>query len=172
MKSSEAIRLMDRLAATYPKTEIKPETIQVYGEMLAELDYEQVCEAVKRISISSKWFPSIAEIREEVLAVPDDGREDEAWAEVLAVVRRVGRDRIPEFSTVAITRAVHAVGWQAICNSTLIGVERAHFTKIYKSALAEEKRKRLLGTVAPDRQERLAPERPERPLLEGFLEKR
>ena len=80
-----------------------------------------------------KWLPTVAELREAAarLSMPTLPADAEAWAEVLAAISRYHYIGKPEFSHPAIERAVRGVGWQNICLSEQIGVERAHFFRLY-----------------------------------------
>ena len=43
----------------------------------------------------------------------------------------VGHCGIPQFTHEAIREAVKTIGWINLCRSDTIGIERAHFTKVY-----------------------------------------
>lgn len=157
MRESEAMKLVGKLAAAYPHAKLgegvaMSETLQVYAEMLADLDFADAERAVVEIIAESRFFPTIAEIRERVaserVALPP---AELAWADVLAAVRKVGVYRTPVFDNPCTAIAVSNVGWRAICNSETPGVERAHFIRAYERALQlakrEENAERLLEHV-------------------------
>ena len=82
----------------YPREEVGPDRLQMYCEMLEDLDHEGAQFAVRRLVAKSKWFPAIAEIREEYARESTDGCAPElAWSEVLSAVSRHGRYRQPTF---------------------------------------------------------------------------
>jgi hypothetical protein len=60
----------------------------------------------------------------------------EAWEDVIKAVKRFGSYRMDEaFKTLEerTKRAVRVIGWQQICASEAIGIERANFIKFYDS---------------------------------------
>jgi Loader and inhibitor of phage G40P len=66
MQKSQVVRLVAVLKAAYPRQETPPETVALYAEMLADLDAGDVTAAVKQHVRSSRYFPTIAEIRDAV----------------------------------------------------------------------------------------------------------
>lgn len=65
MTKAEALRLMAMLRAAWPRQEIGEDTTEVYAGMLADLSYADAKTAVTTLVKTSKWFPTIAEIREQ-----------------------------------------------------------------------------------------------------------
>jgi hypothetical protein len=132
MTPRQADTLLQALAAAYPRHPFSKGTRSLYMAFLVGLDYEAAHNGVKRHIATSKWFPTVAEIRDAAAAESAPALEaDQAWPEVLAAVSRYGRNKTPEFADPMISKAVDAVGWDAICNSTNIGVERAHFLRAF-----------------------------------------
>lgn len=64
MKNSEAKLLVATLAAAFPRQEIPQESIEVYAADLADLDADLARRAIENARRGSRWFPTIAEIRE------------------------------------------------------------------------------------------------------------
>lgn len=62
---SEATALLATLKAAYPRQPIEQATIVVYAADLADLDADRALQAVTNLRRTSRWFPTIAEIREE-----------------------------------------------------------------------------------------------------------
>ena len=73
----------------------------------------------------------------------------EAWQQVRAEIRRIGPYERPRFAHPRVAEAVQVIGWQTLCNSEQIGVERAHFLKAYDSFSQRDRRRRLLASVHP-----------------------
>lgn len=90
MKQSEALKLLATLAAAYPRTALAQETIEVYAHDLRDIDAGLAAAAIERVRKSSRFFPTIAEIREAAaelsLAAPTPM---EAWG--LALERAAWR---------------------------------------------------------------------------------
>lgn len=98
---------------------------------------------------TNKWSPSIADLRQMATEIvtgeaPDWG---EAWASVMMAVKMYGYNRQAEAmdSLDEITRqTVKRVGWQNICMSETISVERASFRDIYNGLTERKKKESLL----------------------------
>lgn len=145
MKRSEAAKLIGILMASYPHAKIpQPEaTASAYEEFLLDLDAAAATRAVKRLIAESKFFPSIAEIRDRVASSAINARPAElAWGDVLHAVGRVGIYRTPEFDDPCTAIAVSSLGWRQICNAdeSEHGVMRAQFREAYKRAQELAKR--------------------------------
>jgi hypothetical protein len=122
------LRKLGEMQLAFPGKEITTETIAVYAHRLSMMPTDAVCAAIDRLMDTSRFFPTIAEIKEAAAADPTAPLADEAWAEVLKEAKRVGwnRPRIlhggtwydppkRQFSHPAIEAAVEAVGWEMIC---------------------------------------------------------
>jgi hypothetical protein len=124
---------------------------QVYCEHLADLPLEQVEGAIAHaIRTGGDFLPTISALRgivaEAACKLPG---VDEAWAEVMRQVRRVGRYRSPSWSSPSIAAAVDGVGgWQAICNAENEGIIRAHFARAYEASRGRAVESEQLGEVA------------------------
>ena len=132
MNRPEALALLEVLQAAYPRQEVTPTLANLYCSMLADIDAEAAVKAVLVHIATNPYLPAISEIRslvaESAAGVPD---ADQAWAEVLSEVRRVGSYGVPKFSHPAIAACVEGVGWRCICLSENIATERAHFLRMY-----------------------------------------
>lgn len=138
MTKSEAMAMVAMLAAAYPAANMTEQTPDVYAEMLRDLDADAAMRAARRLISTSKWLPTIAEIRQ---AVAEDGaggvnRAELAWSDVLKAISQFGIYRTPEFDDPLVRVAVAAIGWQSICNSTNADTVRAQFRMAYKAAVA------------------------------------
>lgn len=121
--------------------------LRLYVEMLSDIPPSILETAVKKLIMTNKFLPSIAEIREVAYgikgiisgtAAPD---ESEAWGEVIKAIRLVGYYGKPKFSHEAITAAVNNIGWQDICMTTYDGMNtlRAQFRRAYQLAAERQK---------------------------------
>ena len=140
MKPQETARALGILCAAYPRQTLPKETLEIYATTLRDLDFAAVMGAIERLVSVSKWFPTVAEIRETVIAerssLPSDS---EAMAEVRAAMSRWGPSEIPSWSCPEVEQAVRVVGWQNWCNSQNPASTRARFLDAY----SEIKRKAL-----------------------------
>lgn len=135
MTEKEAVSLVGMLMAAYPRFEITKATIRLYQEFLMDLGFSSAKCAIAGHIASSQYFPSISEIREAALtfAEPRIPSAAEAWFEVMEAITKTGSYGTPSFSHRSIKKAVKAIGWNNLCWSEAIGVERAHFLKIYST---------------------------------------
>ena len=144
--SAQALAL---LTAAFSKELPKP-TVRIYLTALEDLSPEFLLRACDEIIKTSKFFPTIAEIRETAMRLDDQIflplSWDAAWAEVLTKVQQEGRIRLSEWSSDSIPEALKALGgYQRVCESTAIGVVEARFKTAYERTANGERRRLLLG---------------------------
>lgn len=124
--------------------------MDIAWDLLKDLDDRRFMVAIRDIcSATVDLYPNtniIALLREITLS----GKSllsGEAWAEVMKEVSRVGSWGEPVFKEDTTRKAVEAIGWKAICQSENIGIERAHFLKVYD---ALEKREHKESVRLPE----------------------
>lgn len=121
--------------------------LRLYVEMLSDIPPSILEASVKKLIMTNKFLPSIAEIREVAYgikgiisgtAAPD---ESEAWGEVIKAIQSVGYYGKPKFSHEAITTAVNNIGWQDICTTPSDGTNtlRSQFRRAYQLAAQRQK---------------------------------
>ena len=119
------------LMKTFPDKDMDFDT---YWELLQDLPEEKFLEAIKVICLTLKeFYPGtnmIAIIRDHATTNYNQNMAI-AWKDVLKEVSRVGHNGRPEFQDDLTAQAVECIGWHTICCSKMVGVERAHFFKIY-----------------------------------------
>lgn len=129
------------------KGALEKDRLQFYVMMLSDIPPQILEVAVKKLIMTNKFLPSIAEIRETAYgikgtisgtAAPD---ESEAWGEVIKAIWSVGYYGKPKFSHEAITTAVNNIGWQDICMTPNEGMNtlRSHFRRAYQLATQRQK---------------------------------
>lgn len=117
--------------------DVKTGTFEVYANYLVDIPPEYLRRAVDMLICSSKWLPTIAEIREAAQDCwkNDRGLEEEtaehAWVQLLELMRRCGfsEPKREAFTSDAAYTAMRAVGWRSICMATdaqLIQLHRAY----------------------------------------------
>ena len=149
MSSEASASALAILTAGFGKELPKP-TIRIYLNAMADLSPEVLARACDEIIKTSKFFPTVAEIREvtmrldERIALPQAW--DEAWEEVMTKIQREGRRRETEWSNEAIPEALKALGgYQRVCDATSIGAVEARFKNAYQRTATGERRRILLG---------------------------
>lgn len=146
MTLDEALKIMAVLTAAYPQAEIQEETIQIYTKFLLDLPFEAGQAGALELIAKSKWFPSVAELRQmavEMLSENDIPTPGEAWGEVVRQLHSVGYYGRPSFSHPAIVKAVKAMGWYELCVSENMVADRAHFMRIYEGYREREMKEAL-----------------------------
>jgi len=155
MKPSEVSELVAILVSAFPRPPITPQTSQVYESILADLNGEVARKAVARLIATTKWLPTIAEIRAACVETEKGARRagGEAWGDVGDAVRRFGRYGSPEFSDPITADCVRQMGWLSLCDSTNDTADRARFIELYdelaKRARADEVAGPALTLPAP-----------------------
>jgi hypothetical protein len=160
MNATEAEQLVGILEAAYPNHPTKPATASGYFLGLRDLPFVTVMAAAEEVMRTSRFFPTVAEIREIVATseVAGDLIPEEAWAEVRSEARRVGFNRPPtfhrgvfhreepRFSSPLIERAVQAVGWETICTgNNERGFIRDQFVKALAAIARHEVKRAQAG---------------------------
>lgn len=150
MNSKECHNVLMTLSAAYPNAPMPSQTIVVYARMLADLPLDLAEAAILEAINRCKFLPTVSEIRDIAgsLARPDGLTAGEAWTEVLRAINKWHYYGKPEFSSELVKRSVEAIGWQTVCTTETIGVERAHFMRIYEQLVGREhERMRMLPEV-------------------------
>lgn len=100
MKKSEAAELVMMLMGAFPNARTNESTSQVYEAMLLDLDVAVARQAATRLIATSKFLPSIAEIREATTAQTHGPRKTgaEAFGELNEARRRFGPYRECRFN--------------------------------------------------------------------------
>lgn len=148
MTKAEIAKILAVLAASYPKFEVDDLKVQVWYEMLGDLDYATANMAVKKLILENTFPPSIAEVRKAAAEImnPDVMTAAEAWGEVERAVRTYGYYQ--EIEALAglpprVAKVVRLIGWREICLNEEPGVVRGQFLKMY-AQVAEREQKELL----------------------------
>lgn len=140
MDARKFAELWTVLTAAYPTFKTPAATIEVYSRALADLDYEVAEAAVLDAVSKSKFFPTIAEIRETAarLMTGADARMPalEAWGKVKDAVARYGRhgwEGAVAYLDPQTADTIRALGWFAFCDSDVDDEMswRARFVDLY-----------------------------------------
>lgn len=163
MTKKETAQVLAAISSAYPNHDrfASEQAVEgmatIWAATFAEDDAKLVQLAVAKHIQTNKWPPSIAEIREIMLAIqcPDMIEPDEAWIAVTDLLYAGGdyedqSDKLPEL----IRTAVKAVGWsnlrelrrQAVIGGKP-GLDRVAFMDIYKPLYERERQRQQ---VAPN----------------------
>ena len=131
MVEVEAKKLVAILLAAFPSNKASSATVQLYIEMLRDLDFDAANQAVLSIIASSRFFPTVAEIRTAAIPSQTERLGMEGWGDVNMAVRLTGRYEAPKFKDQITAECVRQMGWQYLCNSTSEVADRARFCELY-----------------------------------------
>lgn len=164
MTEIEAQQIVTVIAAAWPGqvSRLTPtqqtDQQRIYRRMLADLDYPVVNAAVERLIATSKFFPTIAEIREACVHTIEGDRRTglEAWGDVVRAMGRQGAYRVPGvdffWRDPIVARCVSALSWAELCGSEFVAAERARFIDAYdRMAQNERTTQQTHGLPAADR---------------------
>lgn len=168
MNRQEASRLARVVLAAFPAQTAKldhkrqEDIALAYESLLGDLTYEQCNAALRVLLQSSKWMPSVADIRataNELAAGPVKAGA-EAWGLVLKAIGRYGSYRKPgvdfQFDDAATARCVAALGWEELCLSENSVSDRARFIEAYDQIAAQARKEDLSPQLAAARDARAA----------------
>lgn len=136
MNAREAASVVAAISAAYPQWPASRETVAIYADALADLDYVDALAAVREIILTDDRWPTVATIRRRTasragILAPDQA---EAWAEVRRLTSTGLSTTVDAFSHPAIAETVAALGWWDLCHSTNPETIRAQFLRLYSDA--------------------------------------
>lgn len=176
MTKEETIKLIGIITMAYPNFDkFRDEKhirsmVSVWADMFSEDDAGLVALAVKEHISTSKWPPSIAEIRELMtrIANPDIIPPGEAWEVVSKYLSVVGeychRDYHRELPK-AIADTIDAIGYGQLYamhvayargSSSKAGFDRVAFTQIYEEKVEQQRRQAMLPPALRQKMEAIS----------------
>jgi len=153
MTLNETSRILSIIAAAYPRFQVDKAglTLQVWHEMLGDLDYRIVQMAVQKLILENPFPPAIADVRKQAAEITTPKGEQldpaEAWGEVEKAIRHYGSYREEEAlasMSPAVAKVAKYMGWREICLSEEPGVVRGQFLKMFSQVQEREKKEALL----------------------------
>lgn len=155
MKGSQVAELVAMLIASFPYSKADAKTSAIYERMLLDLNHAAALDAIEKLIATSRFLPTIAEIRETALAatVGEVKRGGEAWGEVQRLLARYGARRYdlgwkPPIADPVAAQVVAALGWVALCDSENQVSDRARFIDLYDQIAARDRRGQVSAPVA------------------------
>lgn len=151
------MKLLTLARKTFPSSKADAETFTLYITALDDLTFPQIKAGIIKCMNTSKFFPTIAEIRESAESMvahanktgkPDAG---EAWGEVMKFVMTSSPyDQRPfPWSCEEVHEAVKRLGTMTLFEMTTDGIPatRGQYMKIYDKLLAEKKDKAVMDMI-------------------------
>lgn len=158
MNKAEAAQMVAVIVAAYPNFDKfrSPQEVENYVNLLATMFSEDpggvVALAVRKHIATSKWPPSIAEIRELMLETqhPEIVPPDLAWAAVsdlMFTYKRFQWDEVKKRLPALTCRAVEIIGWRQLYDlhgqEATAGLDRVAFMKQYEPMYERAKREAM-----------------------------
>lgn len=146
VKEIAVIKVLAPYLMAFPMSKANEGTLLIYARALEDLPIELIDASMQILLKTSKFWPSISDIREaaESLMSTATGTEakgaDEAWREVLGQVHDAFIYKKPTFSSQEIELAALNMGWTALCElpTDQINTARAQFRRSYEAILARK----------------------------------
>lgn len=138
-----------------PQSKINEASLVVYARALSSLGVAQIDAAMLKLMRTVKFFPTIAEIFEQVdniqqfASKSEVPSENEAWHEAM----RLAHDKFLygkwECSCREVELAIKQFGKQELCTleSDNVNTARAQFMRIYNSIVNRERDRKVNGTI-------------------------
>lgn len=147
MDARETAIVIKILQGAY-RSEFRDDSIDVYTEMLSDLDFQIVRQAIANLIRVQRFLPAISEIREECLKLSNPlPTVDQAYCEA----RSAAHDYSPydhdtageTFSHPLIQHAVNVVGLSTMAYTDQPQVVAAQFRKVYERLLHDETKRHM-----------------------------
>ncbi|MDA3731551.1 replicative helicase loader/inhibitor [Niameybacter massiliensis] len=159
MTKEQCVELLVMIKSCHPKFELQiyqkdnnyTEACKYWIAFLIELDYNMALIAIRKLINTSKWVPTIADIKEAYaeLLLPEVVDDEKAWGLVINAIGKYGgiyaQDKAMEELPLQVREAVKWVGGIkaiSMCPTESIEPLRGQFTKAMK-AVNERVRKEL-----------------------------
>jgi len=138
LTKSEIKKLIGWAAANFPnmqEKDLRP-TATLWEKMLSDIPYEIAENALIKVLATTRFFPTVAEIRAAASDIvnPAIPSHAEAWGEVVQAIRRYGYYRENEALdslSPATAQVVKWLGWQELCTCEEVDVIRGQFRRAY-----------------------------------------
>lgn len=164
MSPEQVARLVQQILGGYPTQRQRMSKADIEGMVLSytaglcDIDFDDAEEAVRRLSRTSEWIPTIAKICEAVGVVIHGELSTglQAWEEVHRFIGSKGSWHTPgvdfQFSDNLTHEIVQALGWFAMCASEheQLANFQSRFIRDYRER-SQTERKRTVETPGMDR---------------------
>lgn len=146
MNKNEFLIFSKAMKTFFPKDNLLPtkEAMDLWFDMLQDIPYPVAEIALKKHVATSKWPPSIAEIRELSAGVTNPELPDwtEAWEKARKAVRKFGsyqEEQALEWLDPTTREAVKRFGYVDLCMMEEPEVAKAHFRDVYNIVATRKK---------------------------------
>ena len=159
MTTSEWTILVKGLKSSYTSTFFLPDedAVRVWYQLLKDLDYRQLNDAVMYWIMTEKNPPTIADLRARVVSNQEVIEDwSEAWEDIKTAISRYGyyqADEALESLNYLTREAAKRFGWTSLCmmETDNENVNRAQFRDIYNAIKTRHVQDGQVSTVLRDR---------------------
>lgn len=165
MTKTEAMKIVCVLFGSFPNARFNAQNFESYADGIVELDATTCGAAAQRLIRTSKFLPTIAEIREACTAQTHGSVRsgESAWGELMLAKRKHGYDygpidvqrrlRDPIFSDPLIKQCLNLWGgWSAFALADDEAADRARFIALFASLAGRERQDLTAGKALPSPQ--------------------
>lgn len=153
MNRKEIINLLAIATANFPsmqERDMKP-TAVLWEKSLSDIQYDVAEKAVLKVLSTSKFFPTIAEIREASVQLTQPRRIDaiEAWGLIVTAIRKYGHYREREALESLppdVAKMARYFTWRELCFNENPDTLRAQFRMAWDTESKREKETKALPT--------------------------
>ena len=155
MSKLDTLKALSFLQLAYNRS-LSEQQLEFYVEMLKDVHPGILAVAVRKLINTSKFLPTIAEIREAANAVDDIANgcvgldADQAWGIVQKAIKSVGQYAKPVFEDEVLAETVDHLGWKDICQTPVddTAILRAQFRKAFETNRERRKERKAFQTAA------------------------
>ena len=152
---AEIVKKLTPYLTALPQSKINAGSLVVYARALSSLSIAQIDAAMLKLMRTSKYFPTVAEIFEQVenlqqfVSNTEKPTADAAWQEAM----KLAHDKFVygkwKYSCKEVGLAVKRFGKNELCVLEPDGMNtaRAQFMRIYESILKQQKDKKVNGII-------------------------
>ncbi|MBE6105981.1 replicative helicase loader/inhibitor [Anaerovibrio lipolyticus] len=148
-KEAQILKILAMYLEAFPQNRMEPSGLVIYAKALNKYSPETVKQAMDKLIMTSKFFPSVAEIIENIqsLASFAEGTavlsEAEAWESAMRTIRDHGiyNQKPWEFENKNIEKAARMFGLMELAMLEMddVNIARAQFTRFYRSVIDRDK---------------------------------
>lgn len=134
---------------TYPSFLPDADSLEIWFQLLKDLDYKVCNVAIQKYMMTETRIPTPADIRNLCTSVMTGDKPiwSDGWEEVIMAIRRYGsynEEAALESMSDITKQCVRRLGYQNLCRSEAIEVDRANFRMIFEQVANREHEKKKL----------------------------
>lgn len=149
------IKTLTPYLMAYPQSKMNEGGLMIYAKALANLSVEEIDAAMLKLTLTLKFFPSIAEIFEEARNMRDVSEGEllpspgEAWEEAMRLTRDCHVYKPWVYSCPEVEKAVKRFGKMELCLLEPSGMNtaRAQFCRFYEEIVRQKRNKAVNESV-------------------------